>query len=78
MRANYDEMRVALTCLLRDLTVLSGDVVGNSNDSWQQYAKIASNAAGILRDQLDLASRGECEAFLCFPSPADCMEDSQA
>lgn len=73
-RATYKVMKSALENLLNDLSILSGEKVGPSNVSWQDVAGTAMVNAEALANQLRQAQLGNCESFIAFPSPSECLE----
>ena len=72
-RATYAQMKRALSNLLYDLEILSGDYPGNGS-TWQDVAGTAAVSAEVLSRQLRQAHEGNHESFIVFPSPADCIE----
>lgn len=74
--ARYDVMKHALTNLLHDFRILSGEIIGPSDSSWQDVAATARINAQALADQLAEAQCGNTESFLTFPSPSECLEES--
>lgn len=77
-RAKYTTLERTIRNLLYDLTILSGDVVGPSDASWQDVAGTASVNAQVLANILAEARKGNHEAGLVFPSPAECLEGSDS
>lgn len=76
-RATYQRMREALCNLLNDMSILAGDKVGPSDVSWQDVAGTAMVNAQVLAAQLEQARLGNCESFITFPSPAECLEGEE-
>jgi hypothetical protein len=68
-------MREALCNLLSDMSILAGDIVGPGGTSWQDVAGTAMVNAQVLASQLEQARLGNCESFITFPSPAECLGD---
>jgi len=74
-KATYAEMKRLLTNALGDLSILAGDAVGPSDVSWQDVAGTATVSLQCLVWQLEEARKGNCESFITFPSPSECLED---
>ncbi len=76
-RAKYAIMQRTLTNLLNDLAILAGEKMGQSGVSWQDVAGTASTNALALGNMLAEARKGNHEAAIVFPSPSECMDDSE-
>ena len=70
----YTTLDRTLRALLHQLTVLSGDIMGESGECWQDVARHAAADSMALAQLLTDAANGNCESFICFPSPADCIK----
>jgi hypothetical protein len=75
-RASYEGMRDELRMGLMDLRVLCGDEVGPSGATWQQIAGLCASHFEALASMLRGASRGNHEAYICFPSPDECLDEA--
>ncbi len=69
MRYTYDRAKGFLETALGDLRILSGDVVGPSDASWQDVAGTCAVNLRCLADALEQARQGNAEPFPVFPSP---------
>ena len=74
--ATYKAMETTLRNALNDLAILAGEKAGPSGASWQDVAGTAATNLEVLAAQLRQARIGNCESFITFPSPAECMEDA--
>lgn len=74
MPDNYELLRAALCDLLREFDVLSGECVGNSEDTVQSVLVSAIASAHELTHLLEEAYERP-EAFQVFPSTTECLED---
>lgn len=72
--ATHDNIETALLNVLGDLRILSGDVMGPSDASWQDVAGTCATNCEVMAMLLHAARRGNHEAFLTFPSPAEALE----
>lgn len=73
-KTTYGMMEKTLINALNDLAILSGDIVGPSDVSWQDVAGTAATNLEVLAKMLHTARSGHHEAMLAFPSPAECLE----
>ena len=76
-RASYDRMSDELRMGLMDLRVLCGDEVGPwlpAGATWQQIAGLCASHFEALASMLREASEGNHGAFICFPSPDECLD----
>lgn len=73
-KTTFVMMEKTLINALNDLAILSGDVVGPSDVSWQDIAGTAASNLAALAKMLHTARSGHHEAMLTFPSPVECLE----
>ncbi len=73
-KTTYGGMEKILINSLNDLAILSGDIVVPSGVSWQDVAGTAAINLEVLASMLMEARKGNCEACITFPSPAECLE----
>lgn len=73
-RTTFGSMEKALINALNDLAILAGDLVCPSDVSWQDVAGTAATNLEVLAGMLHEARKGNHEAFIVFPSPAECLE----
>ena len=71
----YETARDLLATALGDLRILSGDVVGPSDVTWQDVAGTAAVNLRVLAGMLDEARKGNVvNGPVVFPSPDDLDE----
>jgi len=74
---NYDEAQALLGDILREFEVMSGDSVGLSNMTWQDYCNSTAGHLRTLSDRLYSAVEGNVtNGPVVFPSPND-LENGQ-
>lgn len=76
MADNYEHLRVSLNAVMTDLSILAGDVIGPSGETWQSI----SHRVGLKLQALGLeycATSRTPGGLTCFPSPAEALEDAQ-
>lgn len=73
-KTTYGMMEKTLINALNDLAILSGDIQGPSDVSWQDVAGTAATNLEVLASMLHEARKGNCESCITFPSPAECLE----
>lgn len=73
-KATYKQMETLLRNALNDLAILAGEKVGPSDSTWQDVAGTAAVNLEALAMQLKSARAGNCESFITFPSPSECLE----
>jgi hypothetical protein len=73
-KATYDQMKSLLENGLNDMAILSGDIVGPSDVSWQDVAGTCATNFEVLAMLLHEARKGNHEAGIVFPSPSEAME----
>jgi len=75
----YEEARELLTAALGDLAILSGDVVGPGDVTWQDVAGTCVVNLRILATRIEAARNGQASTYrggpLVFPSPYEAIED---
>lgn len=76
-KATYKKMEQALTDLLNDMDILSGNKMGPSDVAWQDVAGTAATNAQWLANMLYEARKGNHESFITFPCPEECLEQSR-
>lgn len=70
----YGKLEKTLITALNDLAILSGDIQGPSEVSWQDVAGTAATNLEVLAKMLHDARKGNHESIISFPSPWDCLE----
>lgn len=71
----YESMRNKLHCALRHLSIIAGDIVGDSDKTWQDHAALASASLRALADRIDRNRRANAPcSFPVFPSPSEELE----
>lgn len=73
-KTTYGMLEKTLINALNDLAMLSGDIVGPTDVSWQDIAGTAAVNLEALANMLKTARGGHHEAMLTFPSPSECLE----
>jgi hypothetical protein len=74
----FDVARRSLICLLGDLSILAGDIVGPSDVTVQAVLNTAIVNAEVLLKQLRAAQDGRVAIPpLVFPSPTECMDHKE-
>ena len=69
---DYDEAKALLGDIINGFEILSGDKVGDINQSWQDHAVLTSVHLLKLSNRLVEANEGNCRDFpTVFPSPND-------
>ena len=74
-KATHDNIEAALLNVLGDLRILSGDVMGPSDATWQDVAGTCATNCEVLAMLLHSARKGHHESFLTFPSPAEVLDN---
>lgn len=75
MTARYKDMKNLITELVNTLEILSGNEMGDSNMTWQDYAAEACITCDNLAGQLRWAAEGTTEPFIVFPSIVEHCEE---
>lgn len=73
-RTTHKLLASSLKDCLTDLAILSGDVVGHSDVTWQDVAATAAINLRHLAKLIEQARMGHAEPMLVFPSPAEIIE----
>jgi len=71
----FRRLESSLKSALLDLTILSGDINGPSDSTWQDVAGTASVNLRYLASLLDNARAGHLESCLVFPAPSECLPE---
>lgn len=69
------ELRVYTERAFTDLAVLAGDVMGGSDETWQERAKDAVQNLRGMADTIESMIAGG--SFPVFPSPAEVVDDER-
>lgn len=75
MVARYNNMKNLICDLVNTLEILSGNEVGDSGKSWQDYARKACQECENLAEQFRSAAEGSSEPFITFPSIVEHCEE---
>lgn len=68
--SSYASMQNKLRCALRHLSIIAGDIVGDSGNTWQDHKALASASLRALADRLD----SDPGPFPVYPSPSEVLE----
>lgn len=74
---NFETAQETLRTALHDLSVIAGDIVGDSGASWQDYAGTAVLNLHALANLITKAREGVSESPIVFPSPSECLEEGK-
>lgn len=72
---SYERFSKILALIYGDLAILSGDVVGPSNTTWQDVTGTCACNLRVAASMLDAARAGNCIDAAVFPSPAKIVPD---
>ena len=71
----FRRLESSLKSALLDLSILSGDIAGPSDSTWQDVAGTAAVNLHHLARLLENARAGNLESCLVFPAPSECLPE---
>ena len=75
MTARYQDMKNLVEELVDVMEILSGNEMGASGKTWQDYANEACQTCENLAEQFRSAAEGNTEPFIVFPSIVELCEE---